>query len=299
MSKTKIILTIAGTALLLGWGWYALMPSIDDEAGVKSEKGRSLSIKEQRRQTAKKRESTKIKTGAGKRVEAKGRKSEPMKDTDDWFEEAFSTKIDFSFEEENDPRVTKEIRSIFKDLNDALAGFEPDRKKAYAAYSRLLSKIYANGGSDVPYFVKDRAISLLSVLGSDAASEALGFLSDTDEKVVSQATDALMEQLMDFDAKQSDMLAVIKELAKLNLSAAQCESIMFTIGSFSNSAKVEAALALYDSGNTVAQNVVINNADFVFEEAEAESIKGREDIVQYGKDHPDGTGMDFGFEISK
>lgn len=213
---------------------------------------------------------------------------------DGWGADPFSEKPSFDFDEELDAQMNDELKSILADLNTAFSQFDPNRKTVYTAAQRLLAAIAA-GRYDVPRFAKLKAIDALKWLGTTGVPEMIGMLTDADGVVVQEAKDALMEQLVDFDTNEAQLLAIVEQLVKVPLSDANYESILFAISSFSNANKVRASLAICDTGTEGALAALQKNVDFVFDEAEAESIQTREDIVQYGKDHPD-TQTDFDLE---
>ena len=202
-------------------------------------------------------------------------------------DELFKAPVDFSFDEEKEARLSEELKSIIRDISSSMSGFDPDRKRAYQALQRLLAKI--NSGEDVPGFVKLQALNAIEWLGTDAMSEAVGFLADADAQVAKKAGETLIDMLMDFDATEADLVTAILQLVKMDsLTPEQCETIMFTTSSFQkNSNKVKVALEVYDHGTDNAMSALSDNVDFIFDEAAAESIQKREDIVKYGKEHPD------------
>lgn len=232
---------------------------------------------------------------------------------DDFFKNPFKIEVDQGWDDEKE--MTPEIKALLAELNEAIGfdrqGFDSlgngkdratsaSRAKLLKAVQHMLALMARNGSSSVPSSIKHQALGALGWNGgTDGIVESLGFLTDEDPTVSEAASSLLMDQLMDFDTTEADMMTIIGQLAKMDLSSGELESILFAVSSFKTSNKVSATLALYDGGNANVKDLIIKNADFVFEEAEAESIQRREDIVQYGKDHPDGSGMDFDVKFSK
>ena len=214
----------------------------------------------------------------------------------EWGEDPFAEKPAFDFDEE--AGLSDELKQMIADLSSAYRTFNPNRKDVYAAASKLVAAINAGKGDSVPRFVKLEAVEALKWLGVDGVPEMVGMAGDADEVVVKSATDALMEQLIDFDATEADQLAILKQLVRMDLTVDQYESIVFTLSSFRNAAKVTGALAIYDHGTEGALAALRNNTEFVFDEAAAESISTRADIVQYGKDHPD-SNTDFEIRVEQ
>lgn len=277
-NQTKILLS-AGALLLVAAGALWLVSGSRGDAGPESA-GKPL------RYSARERKSGADRDGKSTAVRVPVRTAVKTSSFDGWGDDPFSESPAFDFDEEKDAQISDELKGILGDLNRAISSFNPDRKAVYAAVQRLLATIYAGKGDTIPRFAKIQAIDALKVIGAGGIAEMVGFLGDSDEVVEKSAADALMEQLIDFDVTEAQQLAIIQQLVKVNLSPENYESIAFTISSFKNANKVKAALAIYDSGTDGAMAALANNVDFIFDEAEAESIRTRDDIVKYGKEHP-------------
>ena len=214
-------------------------------------------------------------------------------------EDPFATMPSFDFDDEDLSLLTDDLRSVLKEMSVSFTSKRKDKERVLAAVQKLLAMIYANGGNggrDIPKFVKEAAIGALNWLGADGASELVGMMGDSDPEIVAEARSTLMDQLMDFDARESDQVALIKQMLKLEtLDAGDYDAIMFTVSMFKNSNKVDVSLAVMDSGKQLAIDVFKENADFIFDAAASDAIQTRADIVQYGKDHPDSEN-DFGFD---
>ena len=282
----KRCLLILGLAAIVGMGSYLLMPSFNrDKNAEKREKGKVLrSFRVSGKPTGGK---TAMKIPVARRAP----KAEPK---GGYFEdELFKVEVEFSFDEEKEANLSEELKTVIRDISKAMAGFEPDRKQVYRSLQKLLAMV-ASGKPEVPSFVKLEALKTIEWLGADALPEALGFLADPDPQVAQKAQNTIMEMMMDFDATEADQVAAIRQLIRLDsLTPEQCESIMFTVSSFrKTSNKVAVGLEVYDHGSANAMAALSNNADFIYEEAAAESIQTRSDIVKYGQDHPDGRDDD-------
>ena len=291
MNKGKICISVALLAIFGGLLACFVVPGLfgNEKVEQKSAKKTLRAVKVKGAKTAKK---------SAHKVETRNRVAEKGK-VDNWGgKDPFGAEIDFSFDDEKDAQLSSDVKAIIKELNASVAGFEPDRKRAYAALQKLLAKINASGGGAIPAFVKERALKAIQWVGAGALPEAIGFMADADPQIAKEATKTAMELLMDFDATEADLVVAIKQLVKLeSLTPEQCETIMFTTSSFKNSNKVAVALEVYDAGTDKAMAALSKNVDFIFEEAEAESIRTRADIVKYGKDHPDGEGSDFSIKF--
>ena len=160
----------------------------------------------------------------------------------------------------------------------------------------MIASLSGGGSGNVPAFVKERALDALKWVGADAMPETVVMVADADPQITTIAKEVLMEQMMDFDAREADIVAAIKQLVQVDMEPGQYESMMFTVSSFKNSNKVDVALTVYDKGTDQAFEALSKNVDFIFDQSESESIQTKEDIIQYGKDHPDGKD-DLDFDV--
>lgn len=234
-----------------------------------------------------------------------------------------SEKPSFEFDDEREAELSEEVKAIIAEINDAFRRPDTDKKAVCQAVQKLIAYMYGSSasagagkrargsrggakiaslsggtGENVPGFVKERALDALKWVGVDAMPETLALVADSDPQISANAKEALMEQMMDFDAREADIVAAIKQLVQVDMEPGQYESMMFTVSSFKNSSKVDVALTVYDKGTAQAFEALSKNVDFIFDQSEYEGIKTREDIVKYGKEHPDGKD-DFDFDLVK
>ena len=289
LSSNKTILILLAVALAGGVLSFALKtePSRDDSA-----EGRKVSSKvvKAKKKIAAKRSAVRVASGSAAVRKPDGR-------TDFMGEDVFNEVPDFSFDEEKDANLSAAVKSVIMDLRKAMAGFEPDKKRVFAALQRLQAMIAS--GTDVPKFVKLEALNAARQAGIDAMAEAVGFLADVDPAVRQAAKEVITgDMMMDGNASEADQMAAIMQMVKLqNLTPAECEDLMFTVSTFKNSNKVKVGCEILDNGGKAIRDSFAQNTDFIYEEADAESIKTKADIIKYGKDHPDGTGFDFDMEL--
>lgn len=289
MNRLTQIALAVGVLLLCAAGWFCLRSGNRDAADADLSK-KTLRF---RRQTAKDGERQAVKVNSARVAEKSAAKPDAFAG---WGDDPFAENPSFDFDEEKDAQMSEQLKGLLAELDRACGSFATDRKAIYGAVSRLLAM--AERGESVPQFAKLRAIEALKQIGSIGIPEMLGMMADADDIVVKNATSSLMEQLIDFDVTEAQQLEIIRRLVTVEMSPENYESIAFTISSFKNVNKVKAALAICDTGTDGALAALSNNADFIFDEAEAESIQTRADIVQYGKDHPD-SGTDFDIEQAK
>lgn len=232
-------------------------------------------------------------------------------------------KPSFDFDDELEAQLSEDVKGIIAELNDAFRRPDTDKQAVCRAVQKLIDYMYGSpasvgggrgakgsrsrggsmiaslsggGSGNVPAFVKERALDALKWVGADAMPETVVMVADADPQITTIAKEVLMEQMMDFDAREADIVAAIKQLVQVDMEPGQYESMMFTVSSFKNSNKVDVALTVYDKGTDQAFEALSKNVDFIFDQSESESIQTKEDIIQYGKDHPDGKD-DLDFDV--
>lgn len=302
MKLRNIILGIGLLAAVGFFGWE-ILPSGELDASVEKRKVlRSRQIREIGKDKSNRRQ-VKIASGgeAIRRSDEKG---------DSEWNPFGASKPSFDFDEEIEAELSDEMKSIITEISVALSSPDTDKKAVYRAVQRLLAAMAGDGaasssghrmaalgggrrgigagggGSDaVPTVVKERALDALKWIGAEAMAETIPFIADADPQVAAVAKEVLMDQLMDFDARESDMVAAIKQLVQVDLESGYYEDIMSSVSMFKTANKVDVALTVVDSGTDGALNALNQNLDFIFDEAAYESIKTREDIVRYGQEH--------------
>ena len=286
LSSNKTILILLAVALAGGVLSFALKTGpFEDGTGENGKATKVLKSKAKKKSVAAKRSAIRIASGQSAVRKPDGK-------TDFMGEDVFNEVSDFSFDEEKDANLSESVKSVIMDLRKAMAGFEPDKKRVFAALQRLQAMIAS--GTDVPKFVKLEALNAARQTGIDAMAEAVGFLADVDPAVRQAAKETITgDMMMDFNASEADQMAAIMQMVKLqDLTPAECEDLMFTVSMLKNSSKVKIGCEILDNAGQTMRNSFAQNADFIYEEAEAESIKTKADIIKYGKDHPDGDGLD-------
>ena len=288
LSSNKTILILLAVALVGGALSFALKTEPSRDASTEGRKVLSKAVKAKK--IAEKRSAVLVASD-----QAAVRK--PVGKADFMGEDVFNEVPDFSFDEEKDANLSAAVKSVIMDLRKAMAGFEPDKKRVFAALQRLQAMIAS--GTDVPKFVKLEALNAARQAGIDAMAEAVGFLADVDPAVRQAAKEVITgDMMMDGNASEADQMAAIMQMVKLqNLTPAECEDLMFTVSTFKNSNKVKIGCEILDNGGKTIRDSFAQNTDFIYEEADAESIKTKADIIKYGKDHPDGTGFDFDMKL--
>ena len=188
--------------------------------------------------------------------------------------------------------LSKEIAAIYSEIRksfdkDPFMDSPKSRKALLAAVQKLLAQT-ANGAV-VPGFVKRNTIDMLGWAGGDGLSEMVGFMADADAEVATYAKEKFQDALDDFTLSDREISAVLKEVVKVEHDQESLDMYISQLSNMRNSVKVDTALAIVDSGNEDAVAVLENNMDFHFGAGEGDyEVKTRADIVQYGKDNPDG-----------
>ena len=290
LSSNKTILILLAVALVGGILSFALTTGSSGDGSAEGRKVSSKVVKAKKKSAAAKRSAIRIaSTRSGE-----GRKPVAVKGGGDFMgEDVFNEMPDFSFDEEKDAILSESVKAVILDLRKAMSGFEPDRKRVFAALQKLQALIAK--GVEVPAFAKIEALTAARHVGIDAMSEAVGFLTDPDPSVRQAAKETITgDMMMDINASEDDLMAAVMQMVKLqNLTPAECEDLMFTVSTFKNSNKVKVGCEILDNAGQTMRNSFAQNTDFIYEEADVESIKTKADIIKYGKEHPDGSGTDF------
>lgn len=289
LSSNKTILILLAVALVGGVLSFALTTGPSGDGSAEGRKVSSKVVKAKKSAAAKRSAIRIASTRSGE-----GRKSVAAKGGGDFMgEDVFNEMPDFSFDEEKEAILSESVKAVILDLRKAMSGFEPDRKRVFAALQKLQALIAK--GVEVPAFAKIEALTAARHVGIDAMSEAVGFLADPDPSVRQAAKETITgDMMMDINASEDDLMAAVMQMVKLqNLTPAECEDLMFTVSTFKNSNKVKVGCEILDNAGQTMRNSFAQNTDFIYEEADVESIKTKADIIKYGKEHPDGSGTDF------
>lgn len=290
LSSNKTILILLAVALVGGVLSFVLTTGSSGDGSAEGRKVSSKVIKAKKKPAAAKRSAIRVaSTRSGE-----GRKPVAVKGGGDFMgEDVFNEMPDFSFDEEKEAVLSESVKAVILDLRKAMSGFEPDRKRVFAALQKLQALIAK--GVEVPAFAKIEALTAARHVGIDAMSEAVGFLADPDPSVRQAAKETITgDMMMDINASEDDLMAAVMQMVKLqNLTPAECEDLMFTVSTFKNSNKVKVGCEILDNAGQTMRNSFAQNTDFIYEEADVESIKTKADIIKYGKEHPDGSGTDF------
>ena len=190
--------------------------------------------------------------------------------------------------EEANASLTEEYRQMLKDIQSALDEAEfgkNGRGRILACVDGLLKRLQA--GEKLPLIVQSAMIRALASCGTEGASELAGCLAWADVSLSGEAANAFEEILIDADGDR-ELAAIVKSSVRGLRDANLLEGIMAELGNMRNSVRVETALAIYSSGNPAAVKVLEGNLSSYFGDQEGFVVKNRSDLIEYGKNNPDG-----------
>lgn len=180
--------------------------------------------------------------------------------------------------------LSVEYRNLIRDLRQAL---EDDNKKRIRKSVQGLLAAYQSGVK-IPSAVLESMAFAAAGCGVDALPEMVGLLAGKDPAVADVASDAFEEMLMNADGDHElaeVMVTVLPYLKDTELIS----GAMAELGHMRNSVRVETALAIFESGNESAIQILKDNLSTYFSDKEgAPEVNTYEDVVAYGKANPDG-----------
>ena len=241
-------------------------------------------------ETSPEREDIVVKTeipGANTKKPTKPTRIKPKKETqpDGPILKVEPTKPQFKLDDEDDAKLSAEFKELYQALQNAFDA--QDRLAVIELVKKLQSMDEWPDG--IPKAVKLAALDSLAWFGAGCLPEALGFLADRDAEVSEMAIEKFEEMLSDMDMGDRATSEVIKALSQVVHDTDALDSFFMEFNNMRNSVKAETALAIYDSGNAEAIAVLEENLELIFSDNEGDyEIKGREDIVKYAEDNPDG-----------
>lgn len=198
----------------------------------------------------------------------------------------FSMDADFLLEGEVCTEMSKAVRELLDRLGRVQAKF--DKKGTLNTVRQLLAMMAR--GEAVSSYAKIQAIEALKFAGGgilESLPEFVQLAADADPEVSQASLAAIQEMLWDFDTTPRQIADAIAQLVKLTDDPMVLQPFIFEMVDMPSSLKVETSLVILDSGNNAAVEALGDNMAFVYDDFTG-AIKTRQDIVQYGKDHPDG-----------
>lgn len=180
--------------------------------------------------------------------------------------------------------VDEDMESLSEDLRKLLAELaeaedENDRKSVFEKVQALQAMIAK--GVDVPAFVKLKAISALSWIGSSSVPELLGFLGDSDVSVVDAAYDSFGEMLSDFSMGDRQTAEIIKQVVKVVKDEERLRTYLMELDNMRPSVKYETASAIFGGDNKVAVSVLQEQSEFIFAGENTESVTSQAELDKW------------------
>lgn len=197
----------------------------------------------------------------------------------------FNLDVDFVIGDELCHEMSQAVKDILARLGKAQGSF--DKKGVMAAVRQLLAMMAK--GENVSTFAKIQAVDALKFAGGgllETLPEIVQLAADADPEVSQASLAALQEMLWDFETTPRQIADAIAQLVKLTDDPGIINPFVFEMTDFPNSLKVSTSLLILDSQNNAAIAALDDNKSFLFDDFDGK-VQNRQDIVQYGKDHPD------------
>lgn len=179
--------------------------------------------------------------------------------------------------------LSAEYQTLIRDLRLALE--DDDKKRILKSVQGLLAAYQS--GVKLPLGVLEAMSHAVASCGAEALPEMVGLLASKDPAVAEVASDSFEEMLMmaDGDGELSEMIiSVVPYLKDTEL----INSALMELDHMRNSVRVKTAVAIFESGQEVAVNVLKDNVSTYFSEEGAPEVKTCEDVINFGKNNPDG-----------
>lgn len=185
-----------------------------------------------------------------------------------------------------------------------LKAAEDDRVKLSEAYRQLLDEIVAASENDdwkklvkvvrrmqdsnewpdgIPIVLHKAALDALKWFGANCAPEIVGFLGSSNQEVVQDAMDAIMDSLSDASISDYDRSELLQSYLKAVTDPDLIDSMLMELDNMRPTVRAETALKIYDSQNETAINLLKENLDFFFQSDNYE-VTSREDIEKFLND---------------
>lgn len=183
----------------------------------------------------------------------------------------------WEFVDDDMESLSEDLRKLLAEL--AEASDENDRTTVFKKIQALQAMIAK--GVDVPAFVKLRAISALSWIGSSGVPELLGFLGDADVSVVDAAYDSFGEMLGDFSMGDRQTAEILKQVVKVVKDEERLRTYLMELDNMRPSVKYETASAIFGGDNKVAVSVLQEQSEFIFGGENTESVTSQAELDKW------------------
>ena len=169
------------------------------------------------------------------------------------------------------------LRALFTEIQSALDS--DDRRRLIKAVQAMQdTSEWPNG---IPTALHLSAIDALRWFGSATVPELLGYLEALDEDVVENATDAMLEALSDFSLSDSERAALLLGYIRVVHDADTLDMMLMELDNMRPTVRAETGIAIFESGNGAAVNVLAENVEFFFGDFDDVEVTRPEDLQAY------------------
>lgn len=133
----------------------------------------------------------------------------------------------------------------------------------------------------IPAALHKAAIAALRWFGSKAAPELVGFLGSADSEVYGDALDAMMDALSDFDIGDSERSSLLLGYLKVVKDADAISMMLFELNNMRPTVRAETALSIFESGNEVAINALMEELGFYFGDIDLVEVTDKASLEKY------------------
>lgn len=161
---------------------------------------------------------------------------------------------------DDEVKMSPKFRALLAEIQAALDA--DDWKKTVALVQKLQDMDEWPDG--IPAALHKAAIAALRWFGSRTAPELVGFLGSEDSEVYGDALDAMMDALSDFDIGDSERSSLLLGYLKVVKDADAISMMLFELNNMRPTVRAETALAIFESGNEVAINALMEELSFYF-----------------------------------
>ncbi len=161
---------------------------------------------------------------------------------------------------DDEVKMSPKFQVLLAEIQAALDA--DDWKKTVALVQKLQDMDEWPDG--IPDALQKAAIAALRWFGSKTAPELVGFLGSEDAEVYGDALDAMMDALSDFDIGDSERSSLLLGYLKVVKDADAISTMLFELNNMRPTVRAETALAIFESGNEVAINTLMDELGFYF-----------------------------------
>lgn len=199
-------------------------------------------------------------------------------------------KLKFDLEDEEHANLSKEMRAIMVELQNAL---DDDNDKGVAAVcAKILKIIQTRGEGAVPVVVREDAVDALGLSLPRALPELMGFKGDPNPDIREAVDEEIDSFLMEADMKDRELSPVLVSLAKILTDEDSLDLLTMSIDTdLRNSVKVATCKQILDTGTEEAraslQEVIADMLDVDEEALPSDSEQIKKQLDKWLAENPD------------